>query len=232
MFATLIIKNIGNLYTCDAQFTIYHHAFIALYHNQIIDIGQHDYHHWIDSSTTLLDAASRAVVPGFIEPSLTIPQQFKSWDEQIKLEETLNYLFLNGTLSLCCDRSYQNLDTLRTDILYVKKTKPCFQNIKKYKKRIRLLISHQDTIVSQHAMASFLYHSKKEKADNLLKGMTSNVTNAYKIKDRGCLKIGNIGDILVLNAFTIEEFYSTIGKPLFSNIIKKGIPVYPNIRRT
>lgn len=39
MKATLIIKNIENLYTCDADFTILKHAFLALFHDKIIKMG-------------------------------------------------------------------------------------------------------------------------------------------------------------------------------------------------
>lgn len=230
MFATLIIKNIGKLYTCDEFFTIYHHAFIAMYHDQIIDLGEHDYHHLIDSSTTMIDAASHAVIPGFIDPDFSIPSQF-SWQEQRKIEEKLSYLGLNGTLTVCSDTEYKNLDPIRMDVIHVNSLKPSFNNIKKFKRRMRLLISHQDTILSQHTMASFLYHTKQENEKMLLKAMTSNVAKAYKIKDRGVLKKGNIGDLLVLNTKDIQEFYSTMGKPLYAKIIKKGIPVYPELRR-
>ncbi len=46
MKATLLIKNIENLYTCDKNFTILHHAFIACHHDKIIEINTGSYKEW------------------------------------------------------------------------------------------------------------------------------------------------------------------------------------------
>ena len=67
MKATLIIKNIESLYTCDKDFTVYKHAFIACHHDKIIDLGVHDYKKWIDSATRVLDACGETVIPAFID---------------------------------------------------------------------------------------------------------------------------------------------------------------------
>jgi len=56
MKATLIIKNIENLYTCDAHFTILHQAFLAIHHDQIIDFGTHSFKKWLDPATVVIDS--------------------------------------------------------------------------------------------------------------------------------------------------------------------------------
>ena len=55
MKATLLIKNIENLYTCDKDFTILHHAFIACHHEKIIEINTGSYKEWLDPATRVID---------------------------------------------------------------------------------------------------------------------------------------------------------------------------------
>ena len=66
MKATLLIKNIENLYTCDKDFTILHHAFIACHHEKIIEINTGSYKEWLDPATRVIDAQGECVVPAFI----------------------------------------------------------------------------------------------------------------------------------------------------------------------
>ena len=66
MKATLIIKNIENLYTCDKDFTVLSHCFIALHHDKIIDISTGSFTQWLDPATAVIDARGECVVPGFI----------------------------------------------------------------------------------------------------------------------------------------------------------------------
>ena len=73
MKATLLIKNIENLYTCDKDFTILHHAFIACHHDKIIEINTGSYKEWLDPATRVIDAQGECVVPAFIDC------QFKSF---------------------------------------------------------------------------------------------------------------------------------------------------------
>ncbi len=65
MKATLIIKNIENLYTCDENFTVISHAFIAIHHDTIVDYGVHSFKPWLDESTRVIDARGEVVCPGF-----------------------------------------------------------------------------------------------------------------------------------------------------------------------
>ena len=67
MKATLLIKNIENLYTCDKDFSIIQHAFLAIHHDKIIDFGVHSYEKWMDPATVVIDARGETVVPGFID---------------------------------------------------------------------------------------------------------------------------------------------------------------------
>lgn len=71
MKATLLIKNIENLYTCDKEFRILSRAYIAIHHDKIIDVGIGSYSQWIDSATRVIDAVGEIVLPGFIDVSFT-----------------------------------------------------------------------------------------------------------------------------------------------------------------
>lgn len=230
MFATVLIKNIGNLYICDHKFTILHHAYIAIHHDIIVDVGECDYHKWIDSSTHVIDAASRAVIPAFIEPAFSINKNM-DWDDRRKIEEKLNILSRNGTLTICTNQDITSYSKLLLDVINVHKFAPTIYNKYLRKFNRKYLISCQESIVSQHAMGAILHFSYKESAKNLLKAMTCNVAKTYKLDDRGSIKKGKKADLLVLYDTDIESFFSTLGKPLYSRIIKKGIPIYPYMQR-
>ena len=67
MKATLLIKNIENCYTCDSLFRVLKHAFIAIHHDKIIDIGTGSYMKWIDPTTRVIDAVGETVIPAMID---------------------------------------------------------------------------------------------------------------------------------------------------------------------
>ena len=231
MFATLIIKNIGNLYTCDDKFTIYRHAFIALYHDKIIDIGQHDYHKWIEDGTYVIDAASRAVIPGLIEPRFELPPGRSKWDVYRKAEECYYYHQMNGTLTICMTKHYKNPNPLLQDLIQVDAFQPVLENLEDCKNTKNYLISCKPGVVSLHSMGNLLFYGQNEPEWQILKGMTCNPAKALGLSDRGSLEIGKLADILVLNEPDLKRYYQAMGRPLYARIIKKGIPVYPAIRR-
>ena len=70
MKATLIIKNIHKLYASSPGsdvFSCIEHAFVAVHHARIIDLGTHDHQQWIDKDTRIIDASNEIVVPSFID---------------------------------------------------------------------------------------------------------------------------------------------------------------------
>ena len=123
MKATLLIKNIENLYTCDKNFTILHRAFIACHHDKIIEINTGSYKEWLDPATRVIDAQGECVVPAFIDC------QFKSFTHVRlgdQLRQDINALYAmrqNGILTLICDNPNSQRMKLEQDVFY-KKNQP------------------------------------------------------------------------------------------------------------
>lgn len=65
MKATLILTNIGQLYTCDSQKAVLKSAFLACHHHLVIDLGSHDYQCYVDKDTRILDCSGHDVIPAF-----------------------------------------------------------------------------------------------------------------------------------------------------------------------
>ncbi len=231
MFATLIIKNIGNLYTCDDKFTIFHHAFIAFHHDKIIDIGEHDYHKWIEPCTYIIDAASRAVIPGLIESNFVLPEGNSKWDVYRKAEEKIYYLQKSGTMTFCMNANYRNPNPLLMDVIRVDSEEKPLQSLEDCKYEKDYMLSCPTDIVSQHSLGSLMYYGYHEPEWVILKSMTCNVAKKYNLDDRGSLEIGKIGDVLVLNEITIKDYFKAMGRPPYARMIKKGIPVFPSFVR-
>ena len=123
MKATLLIKNIENLYTCDKNFTILHRAFIACHHDKIIEINTGSYKEWLDPATRVIDAQGECVVPAFIDC------QFKSFThvrlgDQLRQDIIALYAMRqNGILTLICDNPNSQRMKLEQDVFY-KKNQP------------------------------------------------------------------------------------------------------------
>ena len=59
----------------------------------------------------------------------------------------------------------------------------------------------------------------------------SNPAWEFGLRDLGVIEKGRQGDLLVLGAPTIEEYFSQVGKQGIHRMIKSGIQFYPEILR-
>ena len=116
MKATLIIKNIESLYTCDKDFTVYKHAFIACYHDKIIDLGVHDYKKWIDSATRVLDACGETVIPAFIDCNFEGFSKVRLGDQLRENNSALYAMKTNGILTILSDKKRIQKKELTQDV--------------------------------------------------------------------------------------------------------------------
>ena len=96
MKATLLIKNIENLYTCSEDDIILKNAFVAMHHDRIIDMGVHDPKEWIDDATRVIDARGECVVPAFIDCHFNTPDDRLDGDRMRKESDALYLMRMNG----------------------------------------------------------------------------------------------------------------------------------------
>ena len=94
--ATLLITNLEKIYTMQTikqKDVIYSHAYLAMHHDVILEIGEGSYTHLLDKDTQILEGRSHFAIPAFIETEdvykrqevldpnqdLTIYHQMNSW---------------------------------------------------------------------------------------------------------------------------------------------------------
>lgn len=237
MKATLIIKNIENLYTCDKDFTVYHHAFIAMYHDKIIDLGIHDYKKYWEETTRVIDACGETVVPAFIDCQYKGFSHVRLGDQLRENNSALYAMRQNGILSLVTQTSNLQRKELTQDV-FVKKTKsdlPILETEKDYldSKPETFLVScgfgkPNSYVYSFQHLAYILFNYHKVDSKTLIQSMTSLPAKEFDLNDRGSLEIGKLADVLVLQVPTIEHYFQTLGRNLIHRMIKNGIPFYPN----
>ena len=236
MKATLLIKNIENLYTCDKNFTILHRAFIACHHDKIIEINTGSYKEWLDPATRVIDAQGECVVPAFIDC------QFKSFTHVRlgdQLRQDINALYAmrqNGILTLICDNPNSQRMKLEQDVFYKKNQPklPVLHRLNELNDKIpeTFLMScgfglPNSYVYSMAPMSYVLFQIHRVCSRKLLESMTSLPAKEFNLSDRGSIEIGKTADFLVLQVTTIEHYFQTLGRPLIHRMIKNGIQFYP-----
>lgn len=236
MKATLLIKNIENLYTCDKNFTILNHAFIACHHDKIIEINTGSYKEWLDPATRVIDAQGECVVPAFIDC------QFKSFTHVClgdQLRQDINALYAmrqNGILTLICDNPNTQRMKLDQDVFYKKNQSelPVLHRLSELKNEIpeTFLMScgfglPNSYVYSMAPISYVLFQTHRVCSRKLLESMTSLPAKEFGLSDRGSIEIGKTADLLVLQVTTIEHYFQTLGRPLIHRMIKNGIQFYP-----
>lgn len=238
MKATLLIKNIENLYTCDEEDRIISHAFVAMHHDQIIDYGVHDPKVWIDDATRVLDARGECVVPAFIDCHFNSPQETLDGDRMRKESDALYAMRKNGILTLISrDRSMRRKELFQ-EVLYSNHIPkmPLIEGIPKEEVHVPFLMScgmnslpHK--MYSMQPLGFVLYVYFGVNAKDLLKAMTCNPAKEYDLKKIGSIQKGYQGDLLVIQTPTIERYFSEVGRQSIHRMIKAGIQFYPEIIR-
>lgn len=240
MKATLLIKNIKNIYTCNEAFDVLSNAFIAIHHEYIIDMGTHDFSKWMDSSTRVIDAQGECVIPAFID-SCYQGYIGNTASDQVRIENEIAFaLRCNGILTMTTPLSKLQRKDLFQDIIK-KRTKvdvPIVSTISEYTENPakKFLLScgvGNDTyhIYSLHPLAFYLYNVLHVDVETLLKSVTLWPSQIYDLKDRGSIEISKRADLLILHTQTIEEYLKTMGVRMIRRMIKNGIPVFPDIIR-
>lgn len=235
--ATLLIKNIENLYTCDDKFTVLHHAFIACHHDRIIAVSEGSYTKYLDAATRVIDAQGECVIPAFIDGNY---QSFKKVRLGDQLRQDINALFAmrqNGILTLISKDASVQRKKLDQDVFYLSNQSnlPIISNEDEYMqlKPEKFMLScgfgkPNSYIYSMQILGYTLFQRYQVNSKTLLESMTSIPAHAYGLYDRGSIEVGKKPDLLVLQVYSIDHYFQTLGRPLIHRMIKNGIPFYPD----
>lgn len=236
MKATLIIKNIENLYTCDKDNTVLSHAFIALYHNTIIDVGTHDFKIWLEDTTRVIDANGEVVIPALIDCNYGGFYHVRLGDQLRQMGSALFAMQQNGILNLLSTHKSAQRHELTQDV-FIRDKKcdvPIIDSVD-YKGELpeKFLLScgfgrPNSYIYSFQPLCYLLSHLYQVEPQTLLNSMTKWPAEAFGLKDRGSIEVGKNGDILILQVPTIEHYFQTMDRPLIHRMIKNGIQFYPD----
>lgn len=138
MTASIIIKNITNLYTMnDEKDIVLSSAYLAIQYETIIEIGTGSFHHLIGKKTEIIDGRGCIVTPGFIDVNLKMGFDPFGFDFQgnkldndvleseymkcLKIKNDLDTMLKNGVTSIHCLGNAHNYDEMCMQILRLKK---------------------------------------------------------------------------------------------------------------
>lgn len=236
MKATLLIKNIENIYTCDDLDTVMSRAFIAIHHDKIVDIGTGSYTKWLDEATRVIDAVGECVVPGFIDCDYKGFESVRLGDQLRENRSALFSMRQNGILTLLTENYQLQHKDLSQDILIRKKSTSvsCISRLNEYAQNRpeKFLLScgfgmPNSYVYSMAPLCYYLYNLYQVDSISLLKAMTSSVAKEFSLTDRGSLEVGKLADLIVLQVPTLDHYFQTLGRSLIHRMIKNGIPFYP-----
>ncbi len=237
MKATMIIKNIGKLYTCDRKFTILSDAFVALHHDKIIDFGTHCLKDWLDPATAVIDARGEMVTPAFIDSCYTGIVHDRAGDQIRQNRQALHEMQQHGILTCMTKNASLCQSTLTQDVICYKENPSTkiidFDQISTNEIPGSFLLSCgfgacKSFIYDLHVPAFFLHECKGISGKELLMAMTANPAKAFGLKDRGVIAKGKIGDLLVLQEKDIDTYFQTMGRQPIHRMLKNGIQFYPH----
>lgn len=241
MKATLLIKDIHQLYSTKRgtdAFLCIEHAFVAVHHDQIIDLGNHDYQRWVDKDTRIIDASNEIVLPAFIDINVTFSFDQRSGDNVRINHETMEFFYKNG-ITTVASRQLPPLASTPYYQLYAYKGH-CMPPIVDYTYLNHRQLPKQfilsTSFVYQHhpyydlmPLASLLCIEGKANEEEVLAAMTLRVAKALQLDEKDGIRTGAAADLLIFHAKDLHELFHSFGRPRLHRIIHQGVHVYPHV---
>ena len=231
MQATLVVKNLSKIYTCNPAGTQISNGFIACYHDQIVAAGPGDGSKYIDPELTrVIDGTGCIAVPAFIEPRYT-----NRFEMEYQLREDLTRRFYNGILTFVTDDRH----LCRTDLLWkvVYRKEAADQPVYSLKENALEADSLLSTMHSQWKITSFqpllleAAHGLKADSADLLMQITRIPAQRLHLEKYGQIKKGMNASFLLIYGNSFDDYIFTVGSNPIERIVHKGIPVWPAVIR-
>lgn len=235
--ATLLIKNIEKIYTLHNS-RIYKHAFLAIHHEFIIGIGTDHYQSFIDKDTRIIDAREHFVIPAFIEINAEYPIT-DQWNKPHVYASFRNECMRHGILTLAMNHNakYVEVDIVKKELkrqfTIVGLAEVLNQEKNTYIKPF--CISTKDSLLhvtSPLLLAQMLYRKYNVHPIQLIKAMTLYPAKMLGLEKLGTIQIGNQADLVICRGNDISCLFHEFSDQNITQIIKKGVRIYPYLLRS
>lgn len=234
--ATLLIKNIDKIYTMrkkQGEYEILSNAYIAIHHDKIMAIDTNDYHKYVESDTRIIDGSGHICLPGFIEADMKLPESCIRDAFRLQMEVCMKQM-KHGSLTLQCD---EFCDILNNQIHF-----ECVKNKENQSVIVYPFIDCTDInapfcisgaskygMQTQLMAAQLLFLQQKCDSFTLLKALTIWPAKELRRKDIGSIRVHGQADLVLFGCSDLDSVFSILGNDYVSQVIKKGIRIFPNI---
>ena len=240
MKATLIIKNIHKLYASSPGsdvFSCIEHAFVAVHHARIIDLGTHDHQQWIDKDTRIIDASNEIVVPSFIDAHVRFCFDRRSGDNVRINQETMELFYKNGITTVgarqlpavASSPYYQLFLCERQRLPIVDYGYLRHRQLKKGFLLSTSFLYEEQPFYDLMPLASLLCMERAAGAQEILAAMTLRPARALKLSGKRGIRKGADADMIVFQARDLEELFCSFGRQRLHRIIHQGVHIYPHV---
>lgn len=240
--ATLLIKDLDSIYTMKTKCgipLIFHHAYIAIHHDVIVDISEGSYAQWVDKDTRIIDGKEHYAMPAWIECHAQVPTCSKydvarvettHFYEQAKMG-TLHHHLIEAApiIPSIYYELHSNVNVHEHyPIVYVK---DILRQRKPFDAK-RFCISAYDACHqggNQLLMAQLLKLHSNMDDETLMKALTIYPAKRLQRDDIGVLEKGKYADVLILHGTDCHHLFSTIESDMITHVIKSGVRIFPYI---
>ncbi len=234
--ATLLIKNIAKVYTMQkkqGKYEVLTNAYIAIHHDEIIAVDTDDYEDKIESDTRIIDGRGHICVPGFIELDMKLPDSCLRDAFRLQMEICMKQMKY-GTLTFQSDHLCEALNKqIQFERLSCKECHPqiSYPFIESADLKTPFCISGASNygMQTQLMAAQLLFLHEKYDALTILKALTLWPAEALNRKDIGRIHVHGQADLVLFGCCDLESIFSIAGNDYVSQVIKKGIRIFPNI---
>lgn len=240
--ATLLIQQIETIYAMYPKLeTVYHNAYIAVYHDRILNIGSGYGSEYIDKDTKIINGRNHIALPGFLDISLQCDLfQHRTNDSAHQLITLSNQLLKHGTMLVHSDDILPEIKTMMThpslidlhDETYIKNYSivyPLHKQTKGYK-RCCISCGYDSAACLDQWLCAKLYQKRYPNIDPLkiLAACTRYPAYQLKLYDYGILKKGAKADILLFYGNELSAVLHRFYGDEVIHVIKDGIRFYPS----
>lgn len=238
--ATLLIQNIHKLYTMcldqDNNYIVLSHAFIAVYHDYILDCGIYDYRQYIDSDTRIIEGDALIVLPGFIDIDVKIPD-INDHNQLLLAKHYLHHLSCKGVTSLSfhdnsiSDEYYQNILRLSSGIQIIQNdtTQQDISVIHPLQEVMKA--SYKPFVLSSgnlHKCDDLLLCAREAYAQQIPAIQILEALSVFGAKKLGNDQIGSLSkhmqaDFIIVGYKDIDAFFGHMGSSNILKVYKAGI---------